>query len=90
MFWVSVFPPKTNYLQNFLVTEYLRQVNQIHFLYRNYFGIFVLRWVVGKSIKNLFIKIKRQLMLTNFTLVIYKITENTNVRCNTYTNLPPA
>ena len=75
MFWVSAFPPKTNYLQNFLVTEYLRQVNQIHFSYRNYFSIFVLRWDVFKLIKNPFIKIKKQLMLTNFTLVMYKIAE---------------
>ena len=51
---------------------YLRQVNQTHFSYRNYF---VLRWDVVKLIKNLFIKIKKQVMLTNFTLVMYKIAE---------------
>ena len=44
-------------------------------LYRNYFSIFVLRWDVFKLIKNPFIKIKKQLMLTNFTLVMYKIAE---------------
>ena len=79
MFWPSVFPTKSHYqihyFQNFLVTEYLRQVNQTHFSYRNYFSIFVLRWDVVKLIKNPFIKIKRQLMLTNFTLVMYKIAE---------------
>ena len=64
-----------HYFQNFLVTKYLRQVNQTNFSYRNYFSIFVLRWDVFKLIKNLFIKIKKQLMLTNFTLVMYKIAE---------------
>ena len=51
---------------------YLRQVNQRHFLYRNYFA---LRHDFFKLIKNPFIKIKKQLMLTNFTLVMYKIAE---------------
>ena len=49
------------------MTEELREVNQTHFSYRNYFIIFVLRWDVVKLIKNTFIKIKRQLMLTNLT-----------------------
>ena len=79
MFWPSVFPTKNHYyihyFQNFFVTEYLRQVNQTNFSYRNSFSIFVLRWDVVKLIKNRFIKIKRQLMLTNFTLVMYKIAE---------------
>ena len=79
MFWPSVFPAKNNYqihyFQNFLVTENLRQVNQTHFSYKNFFSIFGLRWDIVKLIKNPFIKIKRQLMLTNFTLVMYKITE---------------
>ena len=61
--------------RRYLVTKYLRQVNQCHFSYKNYFSIFVLRWDVFKLIKNPFIKIKKQLMLTNFTLVMYKITE---------------
>ena len=75
---IRIFYWNTNlihYFQNFLVTEYLRQVNQTHFSYRNYFSIFVLRWDVVKLIKNPFIKIKRQLMLTNFTLFMYKIAE---------------
>ena len=71
MFWPSAFPTK----KHFIVTEYLRQVNQRHFSYRNYFSIFVLRWDVVKLIKNPFIKIKKQLMLTNFTLAMYKIEE---------------
>ena len=68
MFWPSVFP-------NVLVTEYLRQVNQANSSYRNYYSIFVLRWGVFKLIKNPFRKIMKQLMLTNFTLVMYKIAE---------------
>ena len=44
-----------HYFQNFLVTEYLREVNQTHFSYRNYFRIFVLRWSIIKLIKNPFI-----------------------------------
>ena len=79
MFWPSVFPIKNHYqihyFQNFLVTEYLRQVNQTHFSYRNYFSIFVLRWNVVKLIKNPFKKNKRQIIQTNFTLVMYKIAE---------------
>ena len=75
MFQPSVFPTKIHYFQNFLVTEYLRQVNQKHFSYRNWFVIFVLRWDVFKLFKNSFIKIKKQLMLTNVTLVMYKIAE---------------
>ena len=79
MFWPSVFPTKNqseiHYFQNFSVTKYLRQVNKTDFLYRNYFSIFVLRWAVFKLIKNPFTKIKKELMLTNFTLVVYKITE---------------
>ena len=57
------------------MTEYRRQVNQTHFSYRNYFGIFVSRWDLFKLIKNPFIKIKKQLMLTNLALVMYKIAE---------------
>ena len=34
-----------------------------------------MRWDVFKLIKNPFIKIKKQLMLTNFTLVMHKIAE---------------
>ena len=79
MCWLSVFPTKNQnyilYFQNFSVTKYLREVNQTHFSYRNYFRIFVLRWDVFKLIKNPFIKIKKQLMLTNFALVMYKIAE---------------
>ena len=79
MFWPSVFPTKnqsqTHYFENFLVTEYLRQVNQTHFSYRNYFSIFVLRWDVFKLIKKPFIKIRKQLMLTNSTLAMYMIAE---------------
>ena len=41
-----------------LVAGYLRQVNQTHLSYKNYFSIFVLRWDVFKLIKNPFIKIK--------------------------------
>ena len=79
---------KGNYFQNFLITKYLRQVNQTHFSYRNCFSIFVLRWDLFRLIKNRFIKIKKQLMLTNFTLVVCKIEEKINVWWNTYTNLP--
>ena len=79
MFWASEFhtknPYQIHYFQIFLVTEYLREVNQTNFSYRIYFSIFVLRWDVVKLIKNPFLKIKRQLMLTNFTLVMYKIVE---------------
>ena len=73
MFWPCVFPTKIqiHYFQNFLVTKYLKQV----FLYRNYFRIFVLRCDVFKLIKNRFVKIKKQLMLTNFSLAMYKIAE---------------
>ena len=74
-FWGFPKDHSIHYFQNFLVTKHLRQVNQTHFSYRNYFSIFVLRWDVVKLIKNPFIKIKRQLMLTNFTLVMYKIAE---------------
>ena len=60
MFLPSVFPTKSqsqiNYFQNFLVTKYLRQVNQTHFSYKNYFSIFILRWDVFKLIKNPFYK----------------------------------
>ena len=62
-----------HYFQSFLVTEYLRRGNQTHFSYRNYYSIFVLRWDVFKLIKNPFIKIKKQLTLTSFNLVPYKI-----------------
>ena len=59
MFWPSVFPTNNqkeiHYCQNFLVTKYLRQINQTHFSYRNYFSIFVLRWDVFKLIKNPFL-----------------------------------
>ena len=76
MFWPSVFPTKNqSYIhnfQNFLATMYLGQVNQAYFSYRNYFA---LRWDAFKLIKNPFIKIKKQLMVTNFTLVTYKIAE---------------
>ena len=77
IFWPSVFPTKNQiyFFQNFLVTKYLRQVNQTHLSYRNYFSIFVLRWDVFKLIKNPFIKFKKQLMLTNFILVMHKISE---------------
>ena len=51
------------------------QVNQTHFSCRNYFTIYVLRWDVFRLIKNSFTKIKKQLILTNFTLVMYKIAE---------------
>ena len=75
----SVFPTKNHceihYLENFSVTEHLRQVTQTHFSYRNYFSVFFLRWDVVKLIKNPFIKTKRQVMVTNFTLVMYKIAE---------------
>ena len=44
MLWPSVFPPKKqsqiHYFQNVLVTEYLWQVDQTHFLHRNYFNVF--------------------------------------------------
>ena len=75
MFWPSVFPAVTFITFRTSYTEYLRQLNQTRFSYRNYFGIFVLRWDVFKLIKNPSIKIKKQLMLTNFTPVIYKIVE---------------
>ena len=68
-------PDLIHYFQNFLVTEYWRQVNQTHFLYRNYFSISLLRWDVFKLIKNSFIKIKKQLILTNRTLFMCKIAE---------------
>ena len=55
---------------------------------RNYFSIFVLKWDVVRLIKNPFINIKRQLMVTNFTLVLYKIAEKDYIRCNIYTNFP--
>ena len=51
------------------------EVNQTHFLCRNYFTIYVLRWDVSKSIKKSFIKNKKQPILTNFSLVMYKIAE---------------
>ena len=63
---------------NSLVSElfsYKEQFTQTNLLYRNYFSIFVLRWDVFKLIKNPFMKIKKQLMLTNFTLFMYKIAE---------------
>ena len=60
MFLQSVVPAKNHYqihyFQNFLVTEYLRQVNQTHFSYRNYFSIFVLKWDVVKLIRKPFYK----------------------------------
>ena len=64
-----------HYFQNFLVTKYLGQVDQTNFSYRHYFTIFILRWDVFKLIKHPFIKIKKQLMLTNLTLVMHKIAE---------------
>ena len=71
---ISYLKPKLfHYFQSFLVTEYLRWGNQTHFSYRNYYSIFVLRWDVFKLIKNPFIKIKKQLTLTSFNLVPYKI-----------------
>ena len=78
MFWPPAFPTKNqiHYFQNLLVTEYLRQINQTHFSYRNYFSIFVLRWDVFKLIKNPFINIKKQLVLTNFTLKLTNFTLN--------------
>ena len=72
-----------HYFQN-LVTKYLRQVNQTNISYRNYFSIFILRWDVFKLIKNPFIKNRKQLMLTIFTLVMYKIAEKYQCWCNTY------
>ena len=79
MFWPPVFHTKKQskipYFQNFSVTGYLRQVNQTDFSYINHFNTFVLRWDVFRFIKNLFTKIKKQLMLTNFTLAMYKIAE---------------
>ena len=69
MFRPSVFP------KEFLVTKYLRQVKQTNFSYRNCISIFVLRWYVFKLIKNPLIKTKKQLLLTNFTLFMYKIAE---------------
>ena len=42
-------------------------------VHSHFFSIFVLRWDVVKLIKNPFMKIKRQLMPTNFTLAMYKI-----------------
>ena len=63
------------WIQNPLATEYLRQVSKTHFSYRNYFSIFVLKLDVFKLVKNLFMKIKKQLMLANFTLAMYKIAE---------------
>ena len=57
-------------------TECLRQVNQAHFVCRNCFCTFALRWYILKLIKNPFMQIKKkQLMLTNFTLVMCKIAE---------------
>ena len=55
---------------------------------RNYFSTFVLKWDVVRLIKNPFINIKRQLMVTNFTLVLCKIAEKNYIRCNIYTNFP--
>ena len=50
--------------------------HQTNFLYINYFSIFVLRWDVFKLTKSPFTKkLKKQLMLTNFTLAMYKIAE---------------
>ena len=73
MYFLSLFAIYfIHYFQNFLVTDYLRQVNQKHISSRNYFRIFVLRWVF-KLIKNSFITVKKQIMLTNFTLIMYKI-----------------
>ena len=57
-------------------TECLRQVNQAHFLCRNCFCTFVLRCYILKLIKNPFMQIKKkQLIITNFTLVMRKIAE---------------
>ena len=42
---------------------------------------------VFKLIKNPFIKIKKQLLLANLTLAMYKSKKNSNVWCNTYTNV---
>ena len=53
MFWASLFPSKY-----FLVTRYLRQVNQKQFSYRKYFSIFALMWDALKVITNSFIKIQ--------------------------------
>ena len=43
--------------------------------YNTYYNVPDLIELIVKFIKNLFIKIKRQLMLTNFTPVMYKIAE---------------
>ena len=43
--------------------------------YNTYYIVPDLIELIVKLIKNLFIKIKRQLMLTNFTPVMYKIAE---------------
>ena len=51
------------------------QLHQTNFLSRIYFIIFVQRCDIFKSIKNHFIKIKKQVMLTNFALVMYMIRE---------------
>ena len=42
-------------------------IKQVYFSYRNYLIIFVLKWDVFKLIKNLCMKIKKQLMLTWLT-----------------------
>ena len=80
MFQPSVFPnnnqSQIHYFQNVVVTTYLTQVNQTNCSYRDYFSISILEWDDFKLIKNPFLKIKRQLMLTTFTLGIYQIAEN--------------
>ena len=65
---------KSNSLDSELFS-YKEQFTQTNLLYRNYFSIFVLRWNVFKLIKNPFLKLKKQLMRTNFTLVMYMIKE---------------
>ena len=60
---ISYWKPKLNsLLSKFSVAK---QLNKTSFPYRSYFSIFVLRWDVSKSIKNHFIKTKKQLTNAN-------------------------
>ena len=56
----------TTFSYKILKDSLIKQV----FPYRSYFSIFVLGWDVSKLIKNSFVKIKKQLILTNFNIAM--------------------
>ena len=76
MFQPFLFSTKNQKPSQLFTYEILEnRLNQKKFSYRIYFSIFVLRCDVSKSITNYIRKMKKQPLLTNFTLAILMITK---------------